>query len=69
MTKLKSAEYWEDVFHEEDMITLEEVIKKAQQNAIEVSLEMVAEKTPSVNHSSFVKSQIKSLINHKDLKV
>ena len=74
MTKLKSSEYWEEMWEDNDMITLQEVIKKAQQNAIEAALEVAAENAKIYEVKAFNirvvdKQSITSLINHKDLKV
>lgn len=79
MTKLKSSEYWEEMWEDNDMITLQEVIKKAQQNAIEAALEVAAsegkveqcwnEMGEVINKFRIDKKSITSLINHKDLKV
>ena len=74
MTKLKSASDWEEIWEDSDMMTLQEVIKQAQQNAIEAALEVVKDSCTilSVPNNEFEvidKQSITSLINHKDLKL
>lgn len=78
MTKLKSAEYWEEFWEDSNMYTMKNVISLAQQNAIEAALELaVNEATIEVIQKNegtkdivgVSKQSITSLINHPNLKV
>lgn len=74
MTKLKSASDWEEIWEDSDMMTLQEVIKQAQQNAIEAALEVAALESNTFydwtdGETRINKQSITSLINHPNLKL
>ena len=61
MTKLKSASYWEEFWEDSNMYTMQDVIKLAQQNAIEAAIELATESADEIDKHS--------LINHPNLKL